>query len=394
MPEIKILPPSLINKIAAGEVIERPSSVVKEIVENALDAGAKKIEIDIEKAGSDLIRVSDDGCGMRPEQLKLAVTQHATSKISETDDLFRIGSFGFRGEALASIAEVSQLVVRSCAEGAEHGAELRVEGGKPLSEPAPCGMRRGTTIEVRNLFFNTPVRRKFLKGALTEFGHISEAVVRLAIPNTDVHFVLRHNGRIVYDLPPSAGMRERISRAFGPEFAAKLIPIEAEGEGVRISGYIGHPDLTRSNYSCQYFFLNRRFIRDKSLQHALVQAYRGMLMVGRYPVAFLDLPSCVDGIAEYVPGITPYRWTYALPPRIVQRIFGGDRSKATSWPIWRRWGNMENQTVKASEYTVWETIGPAASVTAYLTDPTGTPPPVRPEPAKSLRDLEGYWLLP
>ena len=113
-----------------------------------------------------------------------------------------------------------------------------------------------------------------------------------------------------------------------------------------------------------------------------------------YPVAFLDLPSYVDGIAEYVPGITPYRWTYALPPRIVQRIFGGDRSKATSWPIWRRWGNMENQTVKASEYTVWETIGPAASVTAYLTDPTGTPPPVRPEPAKSLRDLEGYWLLP
>ena len=297
MPEIKILAPSLINKIAAGEVIERPSSVVKEIVENALDAGAKKIEIDIEKAGSDLIRVSDDGCGMRPEQLKLAVTQHATSKISETDDLFRIGSFGFRGEALASIAEVSQLVVRSCAEGAEHGAELRVEGGKPLSEPAPCGMRRGTTIEVRNLFFNTPVRRKFLKGALTEFGHISEAVVRLAIPNTDVHFVLRHNGRIVYDLPPSAGMRERISRAFGPEFAAKLIPIEAEGEGVRISGYIGHPDLTRSNYSCQYFFLNRRFIRDKSLQHALVQAYRGMLMVGRYPVAFLEIkmdPSQVD----------------------------------------------------------------------------------------------------
>lgn len=297
MPEIKVLDASLINKIAAGEVIERPASVVKELVENSLDAGAKKIEIDIEKAGSDLIRVSDDGCGMRPEQLRLALAQHATSKISETDDLFRIGSFGFRGEALASIAEVSQLVIKSCSGEAPHGAELRVEGGDARSEPVPCGMRRGTSIEVRNLFFNTPVRRKFLKGTITEFGHISEAVVRLAIPNTDVHFVLRHNGRVVYDLPPCAGIRDRVLRIFGDEFAAKLIPIETNGEGVRVSGYIGHPDLTRSNYSCQYFFLNRRYIRDKSLQHALVQAYRGLLMVGRYPVAFLEIkidPSLVD----------------------------------------------------------------------------------------------------
>ena len=297
MPEIKLLNASLINKIAAGEVIERPASVVKELVENSLDAGAKKIEIDIEKAGSDLIRVGDDGCGMRPEQLRLALAQHATSKISETDDLFHIGSFGFRGEALASIAEVSQLVIKSCSDEAPHGAELRVEGGVPQSDPVPCGMRRGTSIEVRNLFFNTPVRRKFLKGTITEFGHISEAVARLAIPNTEVHFILRHNGRVVYDLPPCAGIRDRVSRVFGDEFAAKLIPIETGGDGVRVSGYVGHPDLTRSNYSCQYFFLNRRYIRDKSLQHALVQAYRGLLMVGRYPVAFLEIkidPSQVD----------------------------------------------------------------------------------------------------
>ena len=297
MPEIKVLNASLINKIAAGEVIERPASVVKELVENSLDAGAKKIEIDIEKAGNDLIRVGDDGCGMRPEQLRLALAQHATSKISDTDDLFHIGSFGFRGEALASIAEVSQLVIKSCSDEAPHGAELRVEGGVPQSDPVPCGMRRGTSIEVRNLFFNTPVRRKFLKGTITEFGHISEAVARLAIPNTEVHFVLRHNGRVVYDLSPCAGIRERVSRIFGDEFAAKLIPIEASGDGVRVGGYVGHPDLTRSNYSCQYFFLNRRYIRDKSLQHALVQAYRGLLMVGRYPVAFLEIkidPSQVD----------------------------------------------------------------------------------------------------
>lgn len=297
MPEIKVLNASLVNKIAAGEVIERPASVVKELVENSLDAGAKKVEIDIEKAGNDLIRVSDDGCGMRPEQLKLALMPHATSKIRDTDDLFHIGSFGFRGEALASVTEVSQLVIRSCSDAAPHGAELRVEGGVPQSEPVPCGMRRGTTIEVRNLFFNTPVRRKFLKGVLTEFGHISEAVVRLAVPNTDVHFILRHNDRVVYDLIPCAGIRERVSRIFGADFAAKLVSIEAESEEVKISGYVGHPDLTRSNYGCQYFFLNRRFIRDKSLQHALLQAYRGLLMVGRYPVAFLEIkmdPAQVD----------------------------------------------------------------------------------------------------
>lgn len=297
MPEIKLLTPSLINKIAAGEVIERPASVVKELVENSIDAGSSKIEIDIEKAGSDLIRITDNGCGMTPEQLPIALEQHATSKIKETDDLFRVASFGFRGEALASIAEVSQLVLKSCSDEAPHGAELRVEGGKIISGPTPCGMRRGTSIEIRNLFFNTPVRRKFLKGTVTEFSHISEAFVRLAVPNTDIHFVLRHNGKTVYDLPPCPGIRDRIARIFGADFASRLIAVDSEGEGVHVTGYVGHPDLNRSNYSCQYFFLNRRYIRDKALQHALVQAYRGMLMVGRYPVAFLEIemdPTLVD----------------------------------------------------------------------------------------------------
>lgn len=296
MPTIKKLSTGLINKIAAGEVIERPASVVKELVENSIDAGAKKIEIVIEKAGNELIRVTDNGCGVPSDELSLALSPHATSKIAETDDLFHVKTFGFRGEALASIAEVSQMIFRSGAAAGEGGAEIRSDGGTIVG-PNPCGTGLGTSIEVRNLFFNTPVRRKFLKGISTEFGHISEAVVRLAIPNIEIHFILRHNGRVIHDLPPCGKIGERIGRIFGPDFAAKLIPVDSRADGVRIRGYVGHPDISRSHYGCQYFFLNRRFIRDKSLQHALTQAYRGLLTVGRYPVAFLEIemePDQVD----------------------------------------------------------------------------------------------------
>ena len=293
---IQALSPGMINKIAAGEVIERPASVVKELVENALDAGAARVEINIERAGNDLIAVIDNGHGIPAGELKLALSPHATSKIADTDDLFAIRSFGFRGEALASIAEISQMVLRSAALSADAGAEIRADGGV-LSEPIPIGMATGTTIEVRNLFFNTPVRRKYLKSAGTEFGHLSEAVLRLAIPNFEIHFILRHNGRAVYDLPPCEHMKERLGQIFGPEIVSKLIPIDYRDDNLRIEGFVGHPDLSRSSAAMQYLFLNRRYFRDKSLQHALAQGYRGLLTVGRYPVAFLELelpPDAVD----------------------------------------------------------------------------------------------------
>ena len=295
MGTIRKLSAGMINKIAAGEVIERPASVVKELVENGLDAGATRIDITIEKAGRERIAVVDNGRGIASNELELALSPHATSKIAETDDLFAIESFGFRGEALASIAEISQLTLQSRTEEALEGAILRTNG--PTQEPvAPCGMAQGTAIEVRNLFFNTPVRRKYLKSDSTEFGHISDAVIRLAIPNPNVHFILRHNGKISLDLPPTEKMGERIGKIFGGDIAARLIAIDHRAEGVRIYGYAGHPDISRSNGSMQYFFMNRRYIRDKSLQHALAQGYRGLMTVGRYPVAFLMIELASDRV--------------------------------------------------------------------------------------------------
>lgn len=295
MGTIRKLSAGMINKIAAGEVIERPASVVKELVENALDAGATRIEISVEKAGRERITLVDNGGGIASDELEMALSPHATSKIADTDDLFAIQSFGFRGEALASIAEISQLTLQSRPKEAVSGAMIRSDGSE--REPvAPCGMAPGTSVEVRNLFFNTPVRRKYLKSDATEFGHISEAIVRLAIPNTDVHFILRHNGKTVYDLPPTEKIGERVGKIFGSEVGSRLISVDHHSEGVHIFGYVGHPDLSRSNAGTQYFFLNRRYIRDKSLQHALTQGYRGLMTVGRYPVAFLMIELAPDRV--------------------------------------------------------------------------------------------------
>ena len=286
----------MINKIAAGEVIERPANIVKELVENSLDAGAKRVEIVIEKNGIDLIRIVDDGCGIDREQVRLALSAHATSKIAEADDLFKISTLGFRGEALASIAEVTQLIMRTRTENSAEGTEIRSEGGV-FSEPVPCGMSRGTILEIRNLFFNIPARRKFLKSGTTEFGHIAEIVNRMALSHPDVYFLFQHNNRTVQDLPPVTDLTLRIKKLFGAETGDRLIYVENQRGDVRISGYVGHPDNNRPNTNFQYLFLNGRFIRDKSLQHALQEAYRGLLPVGRYPVAFINIevpPDFVD----------------------------------------------------------------------------------------------------
>ena len=292
MPEIKQLPPSVVNKIAAGEVIERPASVVKEIVENAVDSGATRVDVSIEQGGAQLIRVADNGCGIAPEQLQLAVASHATSKIRDADDLFSVHTFGFRGEALASIAEISQMHIRSRQATEEAGAELEINGGHQ-GEVSPCGCPPGTIIEIRNLFFNTPVRRKFMKTTQTELGHVSEAFTRIVLAHPQVHFTLRHNDRILQDLPPVDRWRDRIATLFGPELNDHLIWVESDQDGVRIAGYVADPEMSRSNNRLQYLLLNGRFIRDRSLQHALGEAYRGLLLTGRFPIAFIriDLPS-------------------------------------------------------------------------------------------------------
>ncbi len=293
---IQQLPPSVINKIAAGEVIERPASVVKELLENSLDAGATRIDVSIEQGGLELVRVVDNGGGIPPDELLLAIASHATSKLVDADDLFRVRTLGFRGEALASIAEVSRFTLRSRVASQAAGAELEVVAGKP-ADIAPCGCSPGTTVEVRNLFFNTPVRRKFLRATQTEMGHITEILTRLALAHPEVHFSLRHNSRQIFDLPPTDRLVDRISTFFGRDLADDLIWLESRDDLVRLSGYVGHPNQSRPNARMQYLFLNGRSIRDRSLQHALGEAYRGLMLTGRYPVSFLSFempPELVD----------------------------------------------------------------------------------------------------
>jgi DNA mismatch repair protein MutL len=293
---IRVLSQSLVNKIAAGEVIERPASVLKELMENAVDAGATRIDVSVQEGGLTLVRVADNGAGIAADELPLAVAPHATSKLAEADDLVRIGTLGFRGEALASIGEVSRLVLRSRTAAAQGGMEIEVTGGT-VGATSPCGCPVGTIAEVHNLFFNTPVRRRFLRTPQTEFGHTSEAFARIALAAPAVHCTLRHNERVVFDLPAAAAWTERIAALLGRELAEHLIAVESADGPVRVHGLAAHPAYSRSNNRMQYFFLNGRHIRDHALQHALGEAYRGLLTVGRYPIAFLVIempPEMVD----------------------------------------------------------------------------------------------------
>jgi DNA mismatch repair protein MutL len=290
---IRQLSQSVINKIAAGEVVERPASVVKELMENAVDAGATRIDVSVKAGGADVVRVVDNGCGISEDELELAVASHATSKIASADDLFSVGTLGFRGEALASIAEISRLAIRSRTADSQGGAEVEVVGGK-ASPVVPCGCPVGTSIEVRNLFFNTPVRRKFLRTTQTEFGHASEAFARIALAMPGIHFTLKHNDRPVFDLPGSSDWLDRIGRVVGRQIAGHLIAVDSVDGPVRLSGHVAHPSQSRSNTRMQYLFLNGRHIRDRALQHALAEAYRGLLTTGRQAIAFLSLELPAD----------------------------------------------------------------------------------------------------
>ena len=296
MTKIQQLSPSVINKIAAGEVIERPASVVKELMENSVDAGSLRIDITVQKGGSELMRVSDDGCGISSEELPWAVASHATSKISSADDLFQVSTLGFRGEALASISEVSHLRIRSRTKTSSSGSEMEIHGGK-RSDIAPCSSGPGTSIEVRNLFFNTPVRRKFLRTTQTEMGHISEAFTRVALGCEHVHFTLQHNDRTIYDLPPTEHWLDRLAALFGRELAEDLLWVESQESDMGLAGFVANPTHSRSNNRMQYLFVNSRYVRDRSLSHALSEAYRGLLLTGRFPIAFLKLtipPETID----------------------------------------------------------------------------------------------------
>jgi DNA mismatch repair protein MutL len=291
MPRIHQLSPEVVTKIAAGEVIERPASVVKELLENSVDAGSTRIDVEIERGGTELIRVVDNGGGILPEDMPLAFASHATSKLAGADDLFRIGTLGFRGEALASIGGVAQVRLQSRVSDQVSGAEITSHGGQ-LSTVRTWNGSPGTRIEVLHLFYNTPVRRKFLRTTSTEMGHVCEAFTRLALAYPRLHLTLRHNGKHVYEVPASAGLRDRLCLFFGAELRDRLYPVEIGNGAVRLHGFIANPSYERGNAKMQYLFVNGRCIRDRSLGHALQEAYRGLVMTGRYAVAvlFLELP--------------------------------------------------------------------------------------------------------
>ncbi len=286
--KIRKLDAALVNKIAAGEVIERPASVVKELVENSLDAGASRIDIALEAGGSQLIRVTDDGCGMDRDNLPLAIASHATSKLQTSDDLFHIATLGFRGEALASIGSVSHLTIRSRPADQLEGNEIVVEGGD-VTPIKPCGAPVGTTIEIRNLFFNVPARRKFLRQPQTECGHVTEQIARIALAHPHVAFTLTHNGRTLRNLPSTVNRRERIADFYGAELGECLIELARNERNLRIEGLIAPPSHSKATTKWQYLFLNGRFITDRRIGYAVREAFRGLVEHDRFPVTFLFL---------------------------------------------------------------------------------------------------------
>lgn len=296
VPRIRPLDVALVNKIAAGEVIERPASVVKELLENAIDAGATRLDVELAEGGTSLIRVTDDGGGIAAEDLPLAVAPHATSKITQVDDLFHISTLGFRGEALASIASISELRIVSRRPEDPGGHELiacdgRLEGPRPVAAPP------GTTVEVRNLFFNVPARRKFLRAAPTELGHITEQIARIALAQPQVALRQVHNGRDVRRLPASADRRGRLADFYGAELAGDLFPVRSRERELTIEGLVAPPASARASGKWQYVFLNGRCIVDRNIMAVIREAFRGLIEPSRYPVAFLFL-SCDPGLYD------------------------------------------------------------------------------------------------
>jgi DNA mismatch repair protein MutL len=290
--KIHVLSDEMANRIAAGEVVERPASVVKELIENSLDAGATEIAVSIEKSGTMLIRVTDNGEGMGPEDLALAVERHATSKLTNEGDLFHVVTLGFRGEALPSIGSVARMEITSRPPLSDVGYRIRVEGGKK-DPPFMVGSSVGTNVEIKEIFFNTPARRKFLKSPATELSHICDAVNRMALAYPGVHFRLSHDGRNIADYPSASARIDRLHQVLGREIARDLTPFSSAGRQLKISGYLSSTPASFPNSRYLMTFVNRRFVHDKVVSHAVLHGYETLLMKGQYPAAivFLEISS-------------------------------------------------------------------------------------------------------
>lgn len=296
MNKIRVLSDNLANQIAAGEVVERPASVVKELIENAIDAGASRIAIEVELGGRRLIRISDDGDGMLRDDAILAFERHATSKIRSLDDLAAIGTLGFRGEALASIASVSKTELITKTEGDVAATKVVIEGGR-LIDVKDAGRDKGTTIAIRDLFFNTPARRKFMRSEATENYHLTQIVTHYALAHPEIAFLLTNNGRETLNAPPGKDLRERAFQIFGGSLLDSLLPVSGGREFVaKVSGYVSAPRERRTSRDQQYFFVNKRFVRDKTIAGGILEGYRSVLPHGVYPVAFLFIELPLDEV--------------------------------------------------------------------------------------------------
>jgi|CXWL01.1.fsa_nt_gi DNA mismatch repair protein MutL len=383
MTSIKPLPELLINQIAAGEVVERPASALKEILENSIDASAKKITVQLLQGGVKQIRVIDDGAGIAKDELSLALTRHSTSKISTLDDLQKITSLGFRGEALASIAAVSRLTLTSRQVGQDHAWQIQVDG-KSVSPPTPSSLTIGTTLDVNDLYFNIPARRKFLKTEATEFAHCDEAFKRIALAQSSTEFVLQHNGKVRRQLRAGSSA-QRIMSVLGEEFSQTAALVEEQSADIHLHGLVALPAYARSSRDAQYFFVNSRFVSDKLIAHALREAYRDVLHLDRYPafVLFLEIsPESVDVNVHPTKTEVRFRESRALHQFIfhaINKTLASPRreveinrsEKITQlFPVYPRMGNAKPNTVSQPASFYRTLFG--AEVNAYPTSSVNT----------------------
>jgi DNA mismatch repair protein MutL len=351
MPKIKILPENLSNKIAAGEVVERPASVVKELVENALDAGATRVIIEVGKGGQSLIQVADNGVGMRRDDALLAIERYATSKIFTDDDLFAIRTLGFRGEALPSIAAVSRFALITRDMASDAGTQISVDGGK-IKNVSEIGAPQGTMITVKELFFNTPARRKFLKTVGTEMSHIADIVARMSLGHPEVQFRLIHNDKMVKSWPLVSQHLDRVVDVLGKGSQPDLHAIEFNGNTVSISGWISSPKVTRRTSRGLYIYVNGRFVRDRSIQHGVFQGYAQRLVKGQFPIAVVFIKVPFDQVdvnvhptKNEVRFVSPHQVHEAVKSAIAQTLYETDRLN------WRPQKGSQSQALQKTSQT-------------------------------------------
>lgn len=393
MSKIRVLPDSLANKIAAGEVVERPASIVKELIENSIDAGARRIEVAVESGGRRLIRVSDDGEGMSRDDAILAFERHATSKIKTAEDLDGIMTLGFRGEALASIASVAKVRLRTQREGDMAGTEVEISGGRLLNV-RDIAFSRGAEFEIRDLFFNVPARRKFLKSEATENYHIANLVTHHALANPQLSFALTSNNRESLRVTPAADLRERAYQIFGGEFIGDLIEVLAESGEMRARGFVSSPSATRTSRDSQFFFINGRYVRDKIIAKALSEAYRAMIPAGVYPSAmlFVELPPREVDVNVH-PAKTEVRFVrgtvvHDLIRDAVRAAIGSAKAGATSF-VEKKFGPVASAPAASPQADdLFREKQPSPSReelrSAFRLQ---TPPPVQPQPQQQKIDL-------